>query len=39
MSSSTFSHWTTVEHIICYLKEAFGRGILYKKHEHQFSVF
>ena len=39
MSSSTVSHWTAVEHIICYLKEASGRGILYKTHGHQFSVF
>ena len=32
MSSSTISHWATIEHILCYLKEAPGRGILYKKH-------
>ena len=31
MSSPTISHWATVEHILCYLKEAPGRGILYKK--------
>ena len=24
----------TVEHVLCYLKESFGRGILYKKHGH-----
>ena len=34
MSSPTISHWATVEHILCYLKEAPGRGILYKKHGH-----
>ena len=34
MSSPTISHWATVEHIICYLKEALGRGIFYKKHGH-----
>ena len=34
MSSLTISQWTVVEHILCYLKEAPGRGILYKKHGH-----
>ena len=34
MSSPTVSHWATVEHILCYLKESHGRGILYKKHGH-----
>ena len=34
MSSSIVSHWTTVEHILCYMKEALRRGILYKKHEY-----
>ena len=34
MSSPTISHWAAVEHILCYLKEAPGRGILYKKHGH-----
>ena len=34
MSSLTISHWATVDHILCYLKEAPGSGILYKKHEH-----
>ena len=34
MSSPTISYWATVEHILCYLKEAPGRGILYKKHGH-----
>ena len=28
MSSPTSSHWVIVEHILCYLKEAHGRGIL-----------
>ena len=32
MSSSTFNHWAAVEHILCYLKEAPERGIMYKKH-------
>ena len=34
MSSPTISHLAVVEHILCYLKEALGHGILYKKHEH-----
>ena len=34
MSSPTVSHWAAVEHILCYLKEALGHGILYKKHGH-----
>ena len=34
MSSPTISHYVAVEHILCYLKEAFGRRILYKKHGH-----
>ena len=34
MSSLTINHWATVDHILCYLKEAPGSGILYKKHEH-----
>ena len=34
MSSPTVSHWKAVERILCYLKEAPGRGILYKKHGH-----
>ena len=33
-SSPIVNHWATVEHILCYLKEAPGRGILYKKHGH-----
>ena len=34
MSSPTVSHWVVVEHMLCYLKEAPKRGILYKRHEH-----
>ena len=34
MTSPTISHWAAVEHILCYLKEAPGHGILYKKHAH-----
>ena len=34
MSSPTASHWAVVEHILCYLKEVLGCGILYKKHVH-----
>ena len=34
MSSPTVRHRTVVEHILCYLKEASGPGILYKKHGH-----
>ena len=34
MSSPTVNHWVAVEHILCYLKEVPGRGILYKKHGH-----
>ena len=34
MSSPTVNHWAGVEHILCYLKEAPRRGILYKKHGH-----
>ena len=33
MSSPTVNHWAAVEHILCYLKEAPGHGILYK-HGH-----
>ena len=32
--SPTFSYWAVVKHILGYLKEDPGRGILYKKHEH-----
>ena len=34
LSSPTISHWAAIEHILCCLKEAPGRGILYKKHKH-----
>ena len=34
MSSPTVNHWAAVEHILCYLKEAPGHRILYKKHGH-----
>ena len=34
MSSPIVSHWTAIEHILGYLKEAHGCGILYKKHGH-----
>ena len=34
MSSPTVSHWAAVEHILWYLEEAPGHGILYKKHGH-----
>ena len=34
MLSPIVNHWIVVEHILFYLKEALGRGILYKKHGH-----
>ena len=34
MSSPTFDHWAAVEQILCYLKEAPRRGILYSNHGH-----
>ena len=34
MSSPTISHWATVNHILCYLKESPRCGILYKKYGH-----
>ena len=34
MSSPTISHWVAVEQILCYLKGALRRGILYKNHGH-----
>ena len=34
MSSSTVDNWAAVEHILCYLKGALGRGILYSNHGH-----
>ena len=32
MSSPTVDHWAAVEQILCYLKGALGRGILYNNH-------
>ena len=34
MSSPRIDHWAVVEHILCYLKEALERGILYNNHGH-----
>ncbi|CAH9083346.1 unnamed protein product [Cuscuta epithymum] len=34
MSSPTINHWAAVEHILCYLKGAPGRGIVYQNHDH-----
>ena len=34
MSSPIVNQWAVIEHILCYLKETPGRGILYKKHGH-----
>ena len=34
MSSLTVDNWVAVEHILCYLKGAPGRGILYSNHGH-----
>ena len=34
MSASTVDHWVAVEQILCYLKGALGRGILYSNHKH-----
>ena len=34
MSSPTVDNWATVEHILCYLKGAPRRGILYSNHGH-----
>lgn len=34
MSSPTVHHWDALEHILCYLKGAPGRGILYSNHGH-----
>ena len=34
MSSPIVSHWEAIDHILCYLKEAPRRGILFKKHGH-----
>ena len=34
MSSPIVDHWAVVEHILRYLKESPGRGILYSNHGH-----
>ena len=34
MSSPIVDHWAAVEQILCYLKGAIGRGILYSNHGH-----
>ncbi|XP_071912390.1 uncharacterized protein [Coffea arabica] len=34
MSNPTINHWAAVEQILCYLKGAPGRGILYNNHGH-----
>ena len=34
LSSPTVDHWANVEHILCYLKGAPKRGILYNNHGH-----
>ena len=34
MSSPTVDNWAAVEYILCYLKGASGRGILYSNHGH-----
>ena len=34
MSSPSVGHWAAVEQILCYLKGAPGRGILYSNHGH-----
>ena len=34
MSSPTIDNWAAVEHILCYLKGARERGILYSNHGH-----
>ena len=34
MSSPTVDNWAVVEHILCHLKGASGRGILYGNHGH-----
>ena len=34
MSALTVDHWATVEQILCYLKGALGRGILYSNLGH-----
>ena len=34
ISAPTLDHWVAIEHILCYLKGASGRGILYSNHGH-----
>ena len=34
MSSPIVDHWAAIEQILCYLKGASGRGILYSNHGH-----
>ena len=34
MSFLNVDNWAVVEHILCYLKAALGRGILYSNHGH-----
>ncbi|XP_022889230.1 uncharacterized protein LOC111404693 [Olea europaea var. sylvestris] len=34
MSTSTIKHWTTLEHILCYLKRARSLRIVYSNHRH-----
>ena len=34
MSAPTLDHWVAIYHILCYLKGALGRGILYSSHGH-----
>ena len=34
MSSPIVDHWAAVKQILCYLKGALGRGILYRNHGH-----
>ena len=34
MSTPTVDYWAAVEKILCYLKWALGRGILYSNHRH-----
>ena len=34
MSSLTIDHWAIVEQVLCYLKEALGREIVYSNHMH-----
>ena len=34
MSSLIVDNWAAVQHILCYLKGASGRGILYSNHRH-----